>query len=212
MTVLADLRDEHARRPAFVLGKCADEILHARDGRRAGAGFARIYAGYNGRSTAMAAKYLLKSEGNFADGRLGPRGLNRKRQEVGSAFCAFAEGIESARGRGLIAPCRGLNAADLNRILVRGGELVHANPNVEAAVDARLGACGGFLDAPLRDAGLDGPRHSSEIFDFVNMRKGSRGKRVSERLDVIRTAPGVDHARRAGLFLKENLRIAREPC
>ncbi len=71
-------------------------------------------------------------------------------------------------------------------------EFVDADDHILAPVDARLTARGGFLDAQLRDAGLDRLGHAAHRFDFVDDRLRVRGQRMRQRLDVIRAAERID--------------------
>jgi hypothetical protein len=74
----------------------------------------------------------------------------------------------------------------------------------------RLAASGSFLDAQLREPGLDGLGHAAEAFDFLDVRPGAAHERVGERLDIERAAPRINDLGDAGLLLQEQLRVARD--
>ena len=87
---------------------------------------------------------------------------------------------------------------------------VHADDGLRAAVDARLGAGGGFLDAHFRQAGLDRLRHAAELLDLLNMRPGLLRQIMRQPLDEIAAAPRIDDAGRAALLRDEELSVARD--
>ena len=88
-------------------------------------------------------------------------------------------------------------------------ELVDADDRLHAAVDARLRLGGGFLDAQLGHAFLDGLRHAAHRLDFLDMRPRARRKVLRQPLDIVAAAPRIDRAADAGFLLQEDLRVAR---
>ena len=96
----------------------------------------------------------------------------------------------------------------VDRRFVARPVFVDADHRLRAGIDARLGARGGFLDAQLRQAGLDGARHAAEFLDFLDVAPGLFGKIVGEPLDIERAAPRIDRARGAALALQDDLRVA----
>ena len=92
----------------------------------------------------------------------------------------------------------------------RRAELVDADDDVLAAVDARLAARRRLLDAQLRHAGLDGLGHAAHALDLLDDAERLGGQRVGERLHEVRAAPRIDHLRDAGLELQDELRVARD--
>ena len=58
---------------------------------------------------------------------------------------------------------------------------VDADDRLLAGIDPRLRARGGLLDAQLRHAGLDGPRHAAERLDLRDVRPGARARSAVSR-------------------------------
>src|SRR5262249_45035315 len=69
----------------------------------------------------------------------------------------------------------------------------------------------GFLDSPLWDPRFNGLRHAASVLNFGNMDRSFGGKRGSQMLDIIRTAPWVDNAGGAALLLQKELSVTRDP-
>ena len=132
----------------------------------------------------MAAEHLFQRQRNFADGRLRARRIDGEREQIAVAAVGGArERIERVLQRRRIAlGFQPLQLLDLLR--AHGGivDLQHfdrrfvgrlifvdADDRLMAGVDARLRLGGGFLDAQLRNAGLDRLRHAAEVLDFLDM-------------------------------------------
>ena len=173
----------------------------------------------------MAPEHLFQRHRDLADGRLGARRIDRERQQIAVA----AVGRAGERGERFLHRLRialGLQPRELvelqrahrrivdlehvDRLLVGRAILVHADDRLRAAVDARLRLGGGFLDAQLRDAGLDRLGHAAELFDLLDMAPGLLGELGGQPLDIERAAPRIDDARGAALLLQEELRVARD--
>lgn len=101
---------------------------------------------------------------------------------------------------------------DVDRLFAFRLELVDADHGLRTAVNARLCLGGRFLDPQLRNALLDGLRHAAKLFHFADVRHGLLRKVCRQLLDVIGTAPGVDHLRRAAFLLQKQLRVAGDTC
>src|SRR5690606_32596890 len=125
---------------------------------------------------AVAAEHFFHGIGNLADARLGAGGLDGAVEQVGIALSASgerpkfrlhfllvalaAEALELSDllfAHGLV-----VDLEDLDLGLVGDAVFVHADDGLFAAVDARLRAGGGLLDAHLRDAGRNGLRHAAQ--------------------------------------------------
>ena len=142
----------------------------------------------------MPPKDLLQRQRDLADRRLGARGVDREREQVGvAAGGAARERRERLRDRLRIAlaleplelvdlqlPHGGVvDLEDFDRRLVPRAELVDADHRLRPGIDARLGAGRGLLDAQLRQRRLDRLGHAAEFFDLA---------------DVSRRAPPQDRA------------------
>src|SRR5580704_10439393 len=133
----------------------------------------------------MAAKHFFEREGYFADGRLGPRGLDRELKEICGSARTFGQGIERVLNlAGVPLGSQSFELGDLPR--ANGGRIdlqnlnifpdlgfepVDSNHRFDPAVDARLGLGGRFFDAEFRDARLNGLRHAADRLDLLDMRK-----------------------------------------
>ena len=170
----------------------------------------------------MAAIDLFQRIGNFADGRFGARRVDRKFEQVAVAGGRAGQRVEGLLQFGRIA--FGAQPRQLFELLGAHGGIVDlehvdrcfvgrlvfvdADHRLHAGIDAGLRLGGRFLNAQLRDAGLDGLGHAAERFDFLDMRPGLARQFVSQLLDVVRAAPRIDDAGGAGFLLQHNLGVA----
>ena len=210
-------------RPAFVLGEGARHGDDARLASRSSPDFGEIDAGDRLRFGDVAAERLLHRQRDLADGRLGARRFDAEREQIGVAARALGQRVE----RGLTSPFRRARRAGASSFSIccartaRRVDLEHvdlaldlrrvavdADHRLLAGVDARLGARGRLLDAPLRQAELDRLGHAAERLDFVDMRARARREVGGQPLDVIGAAPRIDDARRAALLDQEQLGVA----
>ena len=107
--VLTHLGDENSWSVALVLGESAGHRDHALVGLHAWPRLGEIDAGNGADFRDVTAEGLLHRERDFADGRLCPRRLEGKLQEIGAAPCALGE----RRQRGLRRPLVTLGAQTL---------------------------------------------------------------------------------------------------
>jgi hypothetical protein len=111
----------------------------------------------------------------------------------------------------LFAHGRVVDFEDVDRFLVLEAVGIHADDGLASGVDACLGACRGFFDPQLRNAGFDRLRHAASGFHFLDMRPGLFRELVRQTFDVSASAPGVDNAGRSRFSLKNELGIAGDP-
>jgi hypothetical protein len=139
----------------------------------------------------MAAEDVFERQRDFADRGLGARRVDGQRQQISITLGAFGERVEFRLNLGLVAlGAQALQLVDLagahrrvfdlehvDRLLGLRLELVDADHGLRAGIDARLRLGGGFLDAQLRNAGVDGLGHAAERLDFLEY-----GSRLSWRV------------------------------
>ena len=89
--------------------------------------------------------------------------------------------------------------------------LVDPDDRLLPGVDAGLGPCGGFLDPQFGDAVADGLRHPPVRGDLGDVCAGPLRELVGQPLHVVGATPRVDRADGAGLLLKQQLGVARDP-
>ena len=169
----------------------------------------------------MAREDLLQRVRDFAHGGHRARGVDGELEQVRPAGGALRRAARRRPPWGrappeplelgdlLLAHLAVVDFQDLDRGVVGGAELVDADDRLAAAVDARLRARRGLLDAHLRDAGGDRAGHAAERLDLVDARHGPARELVGEPLDEA-AAPGVGDAAGAALLLDEELRVARD--
>jgi hypothetical protein len=171
----------------------------------------------------VAAEDLLERRRDLADRGARAGGLDRQLEQV--ALPALRRRRERVERRADLARVARLldaldagdlrlahgavvDLADVDRRLLLELELVDADDDVLAAVDARLAPRGRLLDAELRHARLDGLRHAAHRLDLLDDAEGLPGEGVRQRLHEVRAAPRVDDLRDAGLHLEDELRVA----
>ena len=142
---------------------------------------------------AVAALAAFDGFGDFAHSGLGAGSIDGEGEEV--ALCTgggLGDGVELGVDFGLVAVCFEagklveLHAAHSGIVDLQHGhvfvliemELVDANDGLRAAVDAGLRIGGGFLNAQLGQAFLDGLAHATHGFDFLDMGQGLGGEVV----------------------------------
>ena len=173
----------------------------------------------------VAVEHLLERQRDFTHRRLGAGRIDSSGEQVALAGARhLGELAEIALRLALVA--LGLQALQLLDLgSAHGGivdfqdvdlgvtldlVLVDADHRLLARVDAGLRAGGCFLDARLRDAGLDGLGHAAHRLDLLDVRPGLLGQILRQPLDEIAAAPWVDHIGCAGFLLQEQLRVARD--
>ena len=70
---------------------------------------------------------------------------------------------------------------------------------------------GGFLDAQLGRAVLDGLGHAAKRVDFLNMGQCARGQVVGQALDKPAAAPRINGVSQVGLAAQHDLGVAGDP-
>src|SRR5690242_21215203 len=195
VTVLADLGDQDAWAAAFIVFELGDKLPHPFDRVRHAAnrhaGLPSIDTGNRLDLGLMAAESLFQRQRNLAHGRLGARRIDRQRQQItvaaaGAAGQRLERGLERLRVALTAKPLelidlqlpyrRIVHFEHIDRLLFLRAEFVDADHRLRAGIDAGLRARRRFLDAQLRQAGFDGPRHAAELLDFTDMREASRRK------------------------------------
>ena len=143
---------------------------------------------------------------------LGACGGLGDRVQLGSDFGLVAFGFQAGQLVQLHAAHGGIVHLQHRHILVLvEQELVHADHGLRAAVDARLGVRGGFLDTQLGQAFLDGLAHAAHLLDFGDMSERLFGKVMRQAFDIVGPAPHIDRLARAAFLLQEELRVAADP-
>ena len=147
----------------------------------------------------MAAEGGLHGVGHLTHGGAGAGGVDAQGQQVGGSGGSGLERTQRGLAGGFVSfGAQALQLVDLAGAhvgvvdLQRGdvvGQVrevfVHAHDGLLAGVDAGLGAGGGFLDAQLWDAGLDGLGHAAEFFHFLDVGQGAGGQIVGQALHIV---------------------------
>ncbi|OQB97069.1 MAG: hypothetical protein BWX86_00461 [Verrucomicrobia bacterium ADurb.Bin122] len=224
VSVLTELGDEHARAAALVFLEAGDELANLGDvGVVAELG--AVHAGDRADLGLVTAEDHFARVGDFAEGgaRLGG-GDGELEQVTLAGLGALGDGREGGLDGGFVAVgTELLEALDLRLAHsgvvdledVEGGflfeaVLVEADDGLLTGVDLGLAAGGGFLDAELRDAGLDGLGHAAHFLDFVEVGAGLGDELLREGFDVVAAAPRIDDITNAGFLLELELGVARD--
>ena len=222
--VLPDLRDEHARPAAVLLGEALD-LLSQRLPLGVIAVGRAVDAADRADLRVIPPPHLLHRVRDLADRGAGPRCFDRELEEIPAA--AFRGGGQRAQRRFDLLRIAGLtdllqardlclahgavvDLAGVDLGLFVEAELVDADDDVLAAIDPRLAPRGGLLDPQLRHPGLDRLRHPAHPLDFLDDAERLRGEGVRQRLHEVRPAPRVDDLRNPRLELQDQLRVARD--
>ena len=171
----------------------------------------------------MAGEHRFERVGNLADRGARPRRLDRQCQQIAVAaprrFGQRRQRLSAALGvaaapnlvepRDLRRAHRGvvdIEQVDLGRLarLV----FVDADDRLLAAVDRRLAARRGFLDAQFRHAGLDRLGHAAHRLDLVDQRRRRLGQRMGQAFEVIAAAERIDDMGDAGFLGEDQLGVA----
>ncbi|MPL82808.1 hypothetical protein SDC9_28757 [bioreactor metagenome] len=224
MPVLTHLHHQHARTAAFLLGEFLDVLLDLLEARVPLVGRA-IDAGERLHLGPMPAEHLFHRHRDLSHRGARPRRIHRGFQKV-AAFLRTPGDLGQRRLAGRLVPRRAhlrqprdLRLADLDVVDVENvdrlflGEtiLVHADDHLFAAVDHRLAPRRGFLDLQLRHARGHGLGHTAHRLDFLDQLPGLIDELRRQALDVIRARERIDDMGDAGLFLQDQLGVARDP-
>src|SRR5439155_19479498 len=182
VAVLADLGDQDARPPPVLDGELLDVLAEGRPFLVAGE-LAAVDARDGADLRPVPAPHLLERLRDLAHrgaragrvdrqleqvpvSRLGPSG---ERLERGPHPRRVPRRPDALQARDLrLAHGRVVDLPDVERRLLGELEFVDADDHVLASVDAGLPARGGLLDAELRHARLDGPRHAAHRLDLLD--------------------------------------------
>ena len=181
-----------------------------------------------GRLSAVTVEAFLHRRRDFTERRAGAGGFDRKREQVvldtrrlrrtvaecpeRRRTCRFiTRRLDAVDPRDL--PFAHLGVIDLERfeqIFVLQAIFVHPDDHIVAAVDARLSRGGGGFDHRLGPAGRHGLCHAAFIFDAFDDLPCLVDQFLRQRLDIIGTAERVDDLGHPGLFLDDDLGVARD--
>ena len=224
VTILSHFGDQDPRSPTFDLLKPFGQSSHVPSDclvfdRR------RIDAADRMHGRLESAERLFQSATDFAHGRFGSRGVDRKFQQVAVlAARRFGQRVQRGihvrliarraqppkAGNLRLADGRVINSQDTDRLLVLRPILVHADHRLLSGIDSGLGASRRLFDPHFGNAGLNRLRHSTQLLHFANVAPGALRQIVRQPLDKITAAPRIDDTARIGFLLQEQLRVARD--
>ena len=228
MAVLPELADHHAGPATLLFGKVGDvcfqriPVVHGVSlGTVVGGG---IDAGHLVRVRTVSAKRMLQRIADFAYGCAQSNCLDRQVQQVARAIvCCRSNSRQCSCDKGWVAIfLDGFEAGDLplahrhvvnvtrfNRVFGLELVLVDAHNHVPARVDARLLLGRSRLDLELGPAAFHRMRHAAHGFDLFDDGPGGIGHVLGQFLHHVAAGPRVDHVGDVGLFLDDELGIAR---
>ena len=224
MPVLAHFGNQDARAAAFGLGKGIDQPTHFFKGGVIGTHFGFINSGDGTDNCLMAAINLFQRIGNFANRAFGPGCLHGKLQQIARfGIGSVGQGVQGCFNCLIIAfgaqtfQLGDLLAADfgvidlqhIHRAVIGDAVFVHTDQCLAAAINAGLGAGGGFLDPHFRNTGFNGFGHAALFFHLGNMGPGFFGQIAGQALHIITAAPWVDHVGGAAFLLQKQLGVTR---
>ena len=198
VAVLPHLGDHDARTAAFLLRELVRHLPDLADDLLVGK-LAAVNAGNGTYHCLMPPTDLLHRVGDLAQGRAGPRGLQRQSQQVALAglrglrdgrqtlidlrLVAVLAELLQARQLRLTDGCV-IHLKDLQRILVVQAAAVHANDLLRTGVDVRLTPRGRLLNAHLGQPGVDSRSHAAQLLHLLDVRPRTADQFVRQRLHV----------------------------
>ena len=222
VAVLAHLGDHDAGPAALALleliGHLADFLDLGAVGELAG-----IYAGDGVDDGLVAAGDLFNGHRNLSQTGAGAGGLHGQLQQVPLAgLHGFGDGVEAlihlllaAHGAQLLqagdlrlTDGGVVHFQDVDGVLVVQRQIVQTDDLLLAGVDVGLTAGGGFLDAHLGQAVVDGLGHAAQLLHLLDVAPGAADQLVGKGLHVVRAAPGIDDLADLGLILDVELGVA----
>ena len=171
----------------------------------------------------MAGEHRLERVGDLADRGARPARVDRQREQVAVAapgrLGQCREGIAALlRIADLLDPIKPRDLGPTYRIVVdienvdmiRLLRLVFVDPDNDLfpAIDRRLTARRGFLDAQFRHAALDRSGHAAQCLDLLDQVHRRLGDRMGQALDVVAAAERIDDMRDAAFLGEDQLGVA----
>ena len=232
VAILPHFGDEDTRATTFLSFKGighGDGFLHVRHGAFLSDLFL-VHARQSTDLSLMAAENLLQRIGNFADGCLCASCIHRQFQEVLRKITSLlilagrssGQSIESCLAGFLVtlsakafelfklfsAHLGVVHLQHFDLLVFLNDILVHADQRLAARVNARLSACGGFLDTQLRNTLNRRLSHAACGLNFFDVGACTVGQLIGQPLNVVGTCPRVDRANRVGFLLEKQLSVA----